>query len=78
MSTPTTESKISQLKQDLLRGRKMTPLLAWKWHHISMNTYHRSIWALAHKQGLPIRYGRVVRKENHNSVHWIERKDLKK
>lgn len=70
-----TNSKINELKQALLAGDVLTPLRAWDRWRMAHNTYHRSIWALKHNHGLPIR-SMKLRDEGSDvthSYHWLER-----
>jgi len=68
-----TETKIAKLKQALKAGDILTPERAYRRFHMAHNTYHRSIYALRHHEGLPIRAHITVERNGvRHSIHWLE------
>lgn len=68
-----TKTKIAALKQVIMSGEVMSPERAYHRFHMAHNTYHRSIYALRHHEGLPIRAHITVERNGvRHSIHWLE------
>lgn len=73
-----TKSKISKLKEYLLKGYLITPLAAWKMWSMAHNSFNRQIWELRHKHGLQIESQPTVGINGAKfNMHWIKKENLK-